>query len=371
MKRKYYIDNLRILLTCLVVVHHLAITYGGPGLWYYNEANTDPISSTMLALFVASNQSFFMGMFFMISAFFLEKSMRNKTSRTLALDRIKRLGIPLLFYAFLISPIIIYLKSRFVEGEQLSLLEFIYTKNWLTFGPLWFVLALLIFTLFALGIRELKLGKLNFVQKKLPPNHVLLLSTLCIALISFVVRIWMPVGWTLKPLGFQLAHFPQYIILYFIGFHASKSNWFDQITYRQSKASLKLVALLVFLVFPLVFYFGGALSAGPEIFMGGFNLQSFSYCIWEQLAGIGIIIGLLGIWRERYNTQSPQLKTLSASAYTVYIIHALVLVSISLAIRNLALSPTAKFLLVSPLALIICFFLANYIRKLPLARKVL
>ncbi|MEO1258629.1 MAG: hypothetical protein AAFZ15_07520 [Bacteroidota bacterium] len=31
----FYIDNLRIFLTALVVLHHLAITYGAPGDWFY------------------------------------------------------------------------------------------------------------------------------------------------------------------------------------------------------------------------------------------------------------------------------------------------------------------------------------------------
>ena len=35
--RLLYIDNLRILLTILVIMHHLAIGYGGPGDWAYRE----------------------------------------------------------------------------------------------------------------------------------------------------------------------------------------------------------------------------------------------------------------------------------------------------------------------------------------------
>ena len=35
--RLLYIDNLRIVLTALVVLHHLAIQYGAPGITYYVE----------------------------------------------------------------------------------------------------------------------------------------------------------------------------------------------------------------------------------------------------------------------------------------------------------------------------------------------
>ena len=50
MKRIYYIDNLRIFLIALVVLHHLAITYGGPGGWYYVENESDSISSIPLTM---------------------------------------------------------------------------------------------------------------------------------------------------------------------------------------------------------------------------------------------------------------------------------------------------------------------------------
>ena len=36
-----YIDNLRVLMTVLVVVHHTIITYGGPEDWYYTDKTTN------------------------------------------------------------------------------------------------------------------------------------------------------------------------------------------------------------------------------------------------------------------------------------------------------------------------------------------
>ena len=371
-ERKYYIDNLRILLTCLVVLHHLAITYGAPGLWYYNEGNSNPIASILLALFVATNQAFFMGMFFMISAYFLDKSWNKKPKKAVIKDKLKRLGIPLVFYALIISPLIIYMTTRFDEGTMMSIFEFFKTKNWLTFGPLWFVAALLLFTGVAIllktkgrNIRETK----SYIQ--MPNNLRILLFAILIGVISFVVRIWFPVGWSLKPFGFQLAHFPQYIVLFYIGIVSSRNDWFRQLSYKQGLRWTKLVSIFVFVFFPLVFYFGGAIENGTESFMGGLGWQSLSYCIWEQIVGIGIIVGLIGVFKERYNEQNNKLKSASASAYTVYIIHALILVSISLLIKDIEIGSTIKFLILSPIALLICFIVSNVIRRLPYLRQVL
>ena len=64
--RIFYIDNLRIFLIALVVLHHLSITYGASGDWYYNEVEGDTFTTLILTSFTASNQSFFMGLFFLI-----------------------------------------------------------------------------------------------------------------------------------------------------------------------------------------------------------------------------------------------------------------------------------------------------------------
>ncbi len=372
MNRKYYIDNIRILLTALVVLHHLAITYaGGPGLWYYIEPNPNPITNLVLTLFIATNQSFFMGMFFLISAYFLEKSLRRKSVQQVLRDKLKRLGVPILFYVFILSPLIMYLKARFEYGLNPSFQEFFRTGGWLTFGPIWFVAALLLFTLIIVGGGQFI--KMSFLQKTapLPSNRKLLLGVFFMSLVSFLVRIEIPVGKTLEPFGFQLAHFTQYIVLFCIGFIASKNNWLEQITAADAKLWMRGVWVFMLILFPAVFYFGGALTKGTDIFMGGFNWQSFAYSLWEQVVGIGIIIGLFSWYREKRNSQGSLQKALSASAYTVYIFHSLILVALSLAFRNVDISPTVKFVILAPIVLVSCFVISNGLRKLPLARDIL
>jgi len=77
-QRIWYIDNLRIFLTFLVVAHHWAISNGAPGDTYYSEANIGPVSTLLLSIFVATNQAFFMGFFFFISAYFVPSSYKKR-----------------------------------------------------------------------------------------------------------------------------------------------------------------------------------------------------------------------------------------------------------------------------------------------------
>jgi surface polysaccharide O-acyltransferase-like enzyme len=84
-----------------------------------------------------------------------------------------------------------------------------------------------------------------------------------------------------------------------------------------------------------------------------------------------MVVGLLVLIREKFNHQGRLAKDMAASAYTVFIIHAPVIVFLALAFRGVSLYPLLKYVLVAPVALALCFILAHYIRKIPLARDIL
>jgi fucose 4-O-acetylase-like acetyltransferase len=361
MKRLIYIDNIRILLTALVVLHHLAISYGAPGLWYYNEPNSNELSTIFLSLFVATNQSFFMGMFFMISAYFLERSIAKKSPTVLLKGKLKRLGLPLIFYALIIAPIISCLLYFFENGNIPTFEQFLMRHNWLTLGPMWFLEALLLFIFFRLLLYKPNQSTIKTIEK-LSNIHIIALILL-ISGLTFLVRIYFPVSHTIPLFGFQLAHFPQYILLFYIGLKAVHLNLFELINYKQSKAWIIPILFMIFVAFPLVFYFGGALTKGPEIFMGGFSLQSLIYIIWEQAVGIGIIVILLGLFKAKFNYQNSLLKEASKSAYGVYILHSLILVLFALLIKDLAIAASLKFLILVIPSLMMSFFLASRLRR--------
>jgi len=51
-KRIHYLDNIRIYLTVIVILQHLAITYGAPGGWYYREFDFHQLDTITLAALV-------------------------------------------------------------------------------------------------------------------------------------------------------------------------------------------------------------------------------------------------------------------------------------------------------------------------------
>ena len=368
--RILYIDNLRIFLTALVVLHHFAITYGAPGGWFYNESQAEFPEIIPMAMFVATNQAFFMGMFFFIAAYFITPSLRKKGVQKFTKDRLVRLGIPTVLFFFLLFPLTVFIINNYIQGEDISLWNYIFQENIFGFGPMWFVEALLIFTFVYLMVNGRDEKKQKTRRIPFPGAGKIILFALLIGLGQFIIRIWLPVGWAMPFTNFQFPHFLQYIFLFAFGIVAYQQKWLDNITEKMGRQWFLFVQLLIFIGFPALFIFGGAADNGTGEFMGGLNWKSFSYALWEQLVGIGMIIALFGLFRSRLNHQGTMAKKLSASAYGVYVFHPPLISVVSVLFLNLNLPQIWKFIVLAPVALAVCFAVAYINKKIPIAKTI-
>jgi len=86
---------------------------------------------------------------------------------------------------------------------------------------------------------------------------------------------------------------------------------------------------------------------------------------------VGVCIGLLVRFRTRWNHQGRVAKSLAASVYTVYLIHAPVLVGFAYAFHMVALYPLLKWGIAVLMTIPLCFLISLLIRKIPLANQVL
>lgn len=368
-QKLFYIDNLRIILTCLVILHHSFVTYGAPGGWYYTEKTTLLGALVPMTMFVSLNQSFFMGFFFLLAAYFTRSSYQRKGAGRFLADRVLRLGIPLIFYSLIFSPFVSYLVYYFGKGYHINYLYYLgMYDDWIDFGVLWFVAALLVFTLiYVLCLRFIKIRPSKPLP--VPKAGAIILFAVILGAISFLVRVVFPVGWVLKPVGFQLGHFSQYIGLFVFGLVAHKNNWFQQLPYQTGKRLL-LPALLLLLFFP-VFYIIRVKSNMPLAwYSGGFHWQSLLYAVWEQCIGLSIITALLAKGRQAWNSTSSFLSKLSRSAFAVYIFHPVVIVSLSLTFRNWPVDPALKLLIVAPLAVAGSFVLGSLVVLIPVVKRI-
>lgn len=369
--RLFFVDNLRILLTVLVILFHLAITYGSPiGDWPYKEGVPGNIDTFFFTTFVAVNQAFFMGFFFLISGYFTPGSFERKGAGAYLRDRLLRLGIPLVFYITFIDPVISYVLalSKGFSGSFMNfLIGFLGSYEGLGSGPLWFLESLLIFAFGYVIIRQL--WRSQNIKSKVPSNSAIAFFALLLGLVTFALRIWIPLGYNFKPLNLQIPFFPQYIALYAIGILAYRGDWLKKISYKVVKLWSEIAVVLI-LILPVLLVVG-APDGDPTRFAGGLSWQSFALAIWEQLTCSAIIVSLTIFFRKRYNTQGRIAKVMSDSAYTVYIIHAPVIILLALSLRRLQLPLMLKWVFVSGLAVPLCFMFSYFIKGLPIVKKIL
>lgn len=365
-----YIDNIKILLTVLVVLHHTFIAYSSSHGWYFTQKTSHLAALVPMTIFVSINQSFFMGFFFLLSAYFISPSLNRKGPRQFIADRLLRLGIPLLFYSFVLSPFIGYLVYYFADGNHITYLQYLSGYDtWIDPGVMWFVAALLIFTLiYVLGQSLIKITFKKLLP--VPGASIILLFAVSLGLVSFLTRILFPVGWVIKPLGFQLGHFPQYIALFVVGLVAHRNQWFDELSQRTGKC-LKWSAWLCLLFFPVFFVIQLKLKMPVVWYSGGLHWQSLLYAVWEQWIGLSILTALLSWAKLSWNSSSPLLGRLSRCSFAVYIFHPLMIVVLTLLIRNWATDPAIKLLVVAPLAVLGSFMLSALILLVPVVRSII
>ena len=73
MKRLLYLDNLKVCLTVLVIFHHAGQAYGDGGGWAYTPSNPAEVMPWIWHFF-SVDAAFFMGLFFLISGYFVPAS---------------------------------------------------------------------------------------------------------------------------------------------------------------------------------------------------------------------------------------------------------------------------------------------------------
>ncbi|MES2108094.1 MAG: acyltransferase [Bacteroidota bacterium] len=366
-----YIDRLKVIMTVLVILHHTFITYGAPGGWYFYQKTTNEVAKIPMTLFVAVNQSFFMGFFFFLSAYFMPASLKKKGAKKFLGDRIIRLGIPLVFYSFVLGPLMNYMIYYWGYGKHITLVQYLSGyDSWINFGVLWFVAALLLFTLIYVALDGLIKRKNNDDVQYITFSQIVLFA-MTVGIVSFLVRLIFPLGWVLNPVGFQLAYFPQYIALFTAGILASKHKWLDSIGDKQGKRGLFLALLMVLVVFPLLFVGVKVIKLPFDWFNGGWHWQAIVLGLWEQLTGFGITLALIAKGKRSWNNSSSFWDSLSRRAFAVYIFHPLLIISLTLSLFNWNIEPALKLLVVAPLAVAGSFLLASVLILIPGVKKII
>jgi len=361
-KRLLFLDNLKVLLIVLVVMHHAGQPYGPGGDWPIAPEQLPMIDLLLMSLFFVVNSAFFMGLFFMISAYLLPCSYDRKGPARFMKDRVIRLGVPILVGMLGIIPVMGY----FLGAKDVPFVDF-YLNNLdsLSLGWLWFLAMLLVFTVCYVALRMAFKGP-GQKTTAFPGTAGILAFAGAMAMLSFAIKIVSPVNeWTWLHL-LEPAHLPQYAMLFAAGIFAYRAGWLDKIPPAAAKR-WSIAAFLLVLTVPIIYA-----VFGDEGFDGGLSAMALLWSAWEALMGVSMCIGLLALFKNRFGSQGRIAKAMADNAFTVYLIHIPVVIFLQYLLVGVAVDPMIKFLIVSAVAVPACFGIGQLvIRQIPVVKSVL
>jgi peptidoglycan/LPS O-acetylase OafA/YrhL len=379
--RMYFADHLRAALVILVVLHHVASVYAANVPWFYY---IDPQYSNMLAVlvlmaFMLLNQGWFMGALYLLAGQFTPGSFDRKGSGAFLKNRLIRLGIPLIIYFFLISPI--SLTGLYVEPAPRITAPLTWASfsqlypDFISMGPTWFLALLLIFSFGYAAWRGLtRKRKPSSVGEYPPPSYLgIVIFILGLALVSYLVRIFIPIG--REVLGFPtLAYLPQYLSLFIVGAIAYRQDWFRTIPGSMGVVGFVTALVVTVTLFSFVYLgFLKAIDTGvQQIPQFGYGTwRSAVYALWDSTFAVGMCLAAITFFRRFFDKKSRFGSFLAQQSYAVYIIHIPIIVIITYMMREIGVGGLPKFLLASIIIIPICFIVAYLLRKIPGVSRVL
>ena len=339
MKRLCYLDNLKVCLTVLVIMHHAGQAYGNGGGWAYTPSNPAEFMPWIWHFF-STNAAFFMGLYFFISGYFVPRSFDKQGTKQFVHKKLLRLGVPLLFMGGIIS---------ILSGKP-------------EIGHMWFVESLLVFCLIYALIRQW-VQPVNEACYSKPTTIGLLVVALLMGVGSYVIRqispqdhwIW-PFG--IIPLPMEPAHYLQYVMMFVLGILAYRFQWLDKMS-----NSVGFMALLI----------GIALAMGNYLRDGGpwdaFVWQWFG--IYESLMCVFISFGLIWLFREFVSTTSRFWQWCAAQSYGAYMFHLLLMIVLQNAMDSIWIGAFGKFLFIGVVTTVLSFHLTWMVKMIPGFKKVL
>jgi len=359
-------------MTGLVIFHHTAITYGGAGGWFWRELDTSSApSSTLLTLFCATNQAYFMGFFFLLAGYFTPASLEKKGYARFLLDRFLRLGLPLLFFILVLGPVTAAIVTAMQGDGFWPTIHSLWLRHRIINGPLWFAEALLFFSLGYVAWRRFfgaPLTRASRPEAPVPSKIVWLLGALGTAAGALLIRMFIPVGENV--FGLQLGYFAGYIFLFAVGIAAWRFDWLRLLTWKQARPWI-INLIIAWPCLPIGIAIAKAASSpGKAGFAGGLSWTAILYALWEPLVAWGLISIWLLLFRERMNKPSAFWNWLNRRAYAVYILHPPVLVGIALLLHGWDAPALIKFATTGSLACVACWLVSDPFVRIPGIRRI-
>ena len=360
--RDAYLDNIKSVLTVLVVMHHIACTMQptpifftthtvlctrnatapapSPGMCIPTSYADNVFNKVFATWFLGINQDWFMTAFFFISAYFTPGSVDRKGARTFLIERAKRLSLPFLVFYFGINAAINAMNSQ-LDGIPPSSLWQHGGGPTLFFneGPPWFISWLVLFGLLYVGVHS-KRAALKLPAPTLAP--LLLFGFLVGLMCTFLSPSgFPPTAFAIPgaPMPGGLYMFVWYIVAWGGGIAAKRGGWLEAwLGTADAEAAIepgqeRFLVTMVALTLVVKFYYEYSKAYFPEFKPAGYPATPFPYetemsVLMHGIFPVSMFLVTLFGFKRFCNSGTGLWKFASHAAYTVYLIHSLVVVGV-------------------------------------------
>ena len=372
-KRSLYLDQIKAVIVALVIALHVPMAFGDMswiGVRIPVEGLVGPFFTGFFGWYGYAINSFIMPMMFLISGYFVPRSVHKKGILQYLQGRLQRLGIPLMTGMLLVNNSSIWL-ARQSPGSPFAGQAF----NDLPFNTvfvLWFLVVLLAFDLLYCSWVWLR-GNRYAVDTTvpIPAMRSWLISAIALGILEVVMamqtNLWSALSRSpLNALAIQGPHFFTYAFLFFLGCKASFHQWFERLdTYLVMKwIRLSLFLLLSVLGLSMALSFNANLIDKPA------KIVLLVYFLYPFI-GWGVMSYLI-MWFQRNGDRFGKwLAIAGINSYGAYIIHSLVLVVVLMAVGFIGINPWLIAMISTLFSILISFGLAGQLRRVPAVAKIL
>ena len=345
------VDQLKVLLVGAVIVTHCAITYGADGSWFYREHGIGWFAN-VLDVPIAFGALFAMGALFFIAGCFTPESLARKGASRFVRDRALRLGLPVAVTVLAVVPMIEAVVMTATTRRRDFAGVFTTQFQQLDAGPLWFAAVLLVFSV---GYAALRRGRSVSTRERTLTARAVVCCVAAIAATSFLLRLRFHID-TFQIGSLHVWQWGQCLGLFALGTWLGPRG-IQPVEVRLRRACYWSTAAGALLVIALL----AASHSDLSPLGGGWHWQAALVAVLEAVLSVSATVMLLDVARRRWGRApaNPLRVRLGESAFGAYVIQALMIVAVSLALRPVPLPAAAKLTIAAAVSLAGCFGLTH------------
>ncbi len=362
--RRYELDWLRVIAFGLLIFYHTGMIFVS---WDFHIKNYE--TSLTMEIFMTLVNRWRLPLLFLVSGAGSYFALGKRTMNAFALERTKRLLIPLIFGMLVIVPPQIYFE-HLQKGSHQTFLDFYssvfnfvpYPVGSLSWHHMWFIAYLFVFSLICIPVfRFLRSDKgaqwLDSLEVKLSGAKVFLLL-LPAYLLNLLLDPFFP---TTHDLLHDWANFTVSLYIFIIGYIlASREKIMDSVCEQRRIA---LIGGILFTSIHFILWFANIYATIPNP-----HLNAIIQITANFFMGSFMLLAVLGYARKFLTMPSKFLSYANRAVYPFYILHQTVIICVGYYIIKQEWGVWPKFFFISEATFVITLVLYEIIKRVAVLR---